>query len=282
MQLKKRMFIAGTAAFCLMASLAQAQTDSHAVAGGEDFKQNANVLTVAARPAPSGELLAHIMPGLQQQGVDLRIVPITDSTEPHQLVSTGDVDVACYGDQHMLALFNNQRYSHLVSLGELYIAPMKLYSSKVKDLKDVREHGIVVIPSETVGAARALQLLQAQGLIQLKPKAGLRASVKDIVSNPKQLIFREVQSSNIALELDKSDLIAVSNNFASQVFENLTDNSLAQEADSTPFATICVTTAGKKDNEQVQKLMHALHSQDALNFVHEKYKDVLTPVATGK
>jgi D-methionine transport system substrate-binding protein len=238
---------------------------------------HAEKLSVAATPVPHAELLEQVKPVLAKQGVELDIKVFTDYVQPNQQVADGQIDVNFFQHQPYLDSFNKERKTDLVTVGLVHVEPFGAYSSKLKDVKDLKDGALVALPNDPSNGARALLLLQKQGLIKLKDPANILATSRDIVENPKNLKFRELEAATLPRILPDVDLALINTNYALEAGLNPIDNALFIEGSDSPYANIVVTTPAKKDAASVKKLVEALNSPETKQFILDKYKGAIVP-----
>ena len=148
---------------------------------------------------------------------------------------------------------------------------MGIYSKKVKDLKDLPEGASVAIPNDPTNGGRALALLEKAGLIKLKDGVGIKATVQDIVDNPKNLKVQELEAAQVPRTLDDVDAAVINSNFAMQVQLNPVKDSLIIEDASSPYVNIVAVRTGDENRPEIQALMKALKSDKVKKFIEEKY-----------
>ena len=185
--------------------------------GGTDQKaaQDTKVLKVGATAVPHAEILEQVKDDLAKEGIDLQIVEFSDYVQPN--LATNDKELDANYFQHIPYLDNfveEHPEVKLVNAGGIHIEPMGIYSKKVKDLKDLAEGASVAIPNDPTNGGRALALLEKAGLIKLKDGVGIKATVQDIVDNPKNLKVQELEAAQVPRTLDDVDAAVINSNFA--------------------------------------------------------------------
>ncbi|WXL26109.1 MetQ/NlpA family ABC transporter substrate-binding protein [Ectopseudomonas mendocina] len=241
------------------------------------FSAQAESLSVAATAVPHAEILEFVKPTLAKEGVELEIKVFTDYVQPNVQVAEKRLDANFFQHQPYLDEFNKGRKTDLVSVASVHVEPFGAYSSKIKTLKDLPEGANVAIPNDATNGGRALLLLQKAGVITLKPEAGILATPKDIVENPKNIKVRELEAATLPRVLTQVDLALINTNYALEAKLNPTKDALAIEGSESPYANILVTRSDNKDSDAVQKLAKALHSDDVKAFINDKYKGAVVP-----
>jgi len=237
----------------------------------------AEPLSVAATPVPHAELLEFVKPALAKEGVELDIKVFTDYVQPNVQVSDGQLDANFFQHQPYLDSFNTEHKTKLVTVGQVHVEPFGAYSSKIKNINELKEGAQVALPNDPSNGARALLLLQAQGLIKLKDPTNILATARDVVDNPKKLRFRELEAATLPRVLPDVDMALINTNYALEAGLNPVNDALFIEGENSPYANIVVTTEDKKDNAAVQKLVKALQTEEVRNFIKDKYKGSIVP-----
>ena len=252
--------------------------------GGTDDGDAAETVTlkVAASPTPHAEILEQVKPILAEQGIDLVITEYGDYVVPNTAVEEGDEDANYFQHTPYLDQFNEENGTHLVSVGKIHYEPMGVYGGKTDSLENLPDGATVAVPNDATNEARALQLLAAQGLIEIDAAAGLKATPNDITSNPKNLEFTELEAAMIPNTLDEFDLNVINSNYALQAGLNPAVDALASEdADSEAaqtFANIIAVKEGSEENPAVVALVEALHSDAIQEFINTTYNGSVLPI----
>lgn len=235
------------------------------------------VLKVGASPVPHAEILNHIKPALEKEGIDLQVVEFTDYVKPNLSLSDKELDANFFQHKPYLEKFCADRKLSLVSAGTVHIEPMGVYSKKIKNLKELKDGAKVAIPNDPTNGGRALVILEKAGLLKLKDGVGISATVNDIVSNPKKLQITEAEAAMLPRTLEDMDIAVINSNFAMEAKLNPAKDALFIEAKDSPYANIVAVRKGDENRPEIQKLMKALQSDDVKNFINEKYKGAILP-----
>lgn len=237
----------------------------------------AETLSVAATPVPHAELLEFVKPDLAAQGVELDIKVFTDYVQPNQQVIDGQIDSNFFQHQPYLDSFNKEHGSDLVSVGLVHVEPFGAYSQKIKDVSELKDGALVALPNDPSNAARALLLLQNQGLIQLKDPDNILATARDVAENPRKLKFKELEAATLPRILPDVDLALINTNYALEAGLNPTEDALFIEDKESPYANLVATTADKKDDARITKLVQALQTDKVRDYILEHYKGAIVP-----
>ena len=248
-----------------------------AVAALAAFSVQADSLSVAATAVPHAEILEFVKPALAKEGVELNIKVFTDYVQPNVQVAEKRLDANFFQHQPYLDEFNKSRGTELVSVAGVHVEPFGAYSSQHKTLADLPQGANVVIPNDATNGGRALLLLQKAGVITLKPEAGILATPKDIVENPKAIKVRELEAATLPRVLTQVDLALINTNYALEAKLNPTKDALIIEGSDSPYVNILVARADNKDNAALQKLAKALNSAEVKAFIAEKYQGAVVP-----
>ncbi|MBS4879306.1 MAG: MetQ/NlpA family ABC transporter substrate-binding protein [Firmicutes bacterium] len=254
-----------------------ADTNGDATANGETI-----TLTVGATPNPHAEILAQVKDDLAAEGIDLVVKEYSDYVVPNTAVEEGDLDANYFQHTPYMEEFNEKNGTHLVSVGKVHYEPMGIYPGLTKTLEELKDGATIAVPNDTTNEARALQLLAAQGLIELKEDAGLNATPNDITSNPKNLQFKELEAAMLPQTASEVDLSVINSNFAMEGGMNPATDALASEdADSEAaqtFANIIAVKEGHENDPAIQALVKALQSDKVKEYIEKTYSGAVVAV----
>ncbi|MCD0502512.1 MetQ/NlpA family ABC transporter substrate-binding protein [Bordetella petrii] len=237
----------------------------------------AEKLTVGATQVPHAEILEVVKPALAKEGVELDIKVFSDYVQPNLQLADKELDANFFQHQPYLDTFNKDRGTKLVSVGLVHVEPFGGYSRKVKSVADLPAGATVAIPNDPSNSGRALLLLQKQGLIKLKDPSNIVATPLDIVENPKNLKFRELEAAMLPRALDDVALSLINTNYALEAGLVPTKDALFIEGADSPYANIVATRDDNKNAPAIKKLVNALHSPEVKQFIQEKYKGAVVP-----
>ena len=259
---------------------APASSSSDAQAPAETAEPT--VLNVAASPTPHAEILAQVKDVLAEQGIDLQIHEYGDYVVPNTAVEEGDEDVNYFQHQPYLDQFNEENGTHLVSVAAIHYEPFGIYPCKTDSLDALPDGATVAVPNDATNEARALQLLASNGLIEIDPNAGLKATPNDITSNPKNLQFVELEAAMVPNVTTEVDIAAINGNYALQAgFSSANDAIALEDADSEAaqtYANIIVVKEGNEKNPAVLALVEALKSDAVRDYINETYSNNVLPI----
>lgn len=238
---------------------------------------------VGASPTPHAEILAYIRDNLAAAaGLEIEIVEFTDYVQPNLALNDGTLDANFFQHVPYLDNFNATRDTDLVSIANVHIEPLGIYSKTITDLSQVPDGAVVTIPNDDTNGGRALNLLVANGFITLKPDAGYSATVADIADNPKNLKIVELEAAQLVRALDDSALAVINGNYALEGGLVPSKDALALESgENNPYVNILAVKRGNENNEAVLALVKLLTSPEVKTFIEEKYAGSVLP-AFGK
>jgi D-methionine transport system substrate-binding protein len=223
-------------------------------AGGKKDAGSATLtLTVGATPVPHAELLNLVKDDLAAQGITLKVVEFTDYVTPNTALIAGDLDANFF--QHIPYLESNPEWTAaLANAFGVHVEPFGLYSNSIKGIAELKDGATIAIPNDPSNGGRALLLLQANGLITLKPGAGITATPQDIATNPKNLKFRELEAAQLPRSLLDVDAAAINGNYALEAGLNPAKDSLIIEGAESPYVNIVVVKKGSEADSRIQAL----------------------------
>ncbi|MCL7429230.1 MetQ/NlpA family ABC transporter substrate-binding protein [Streptomyces sp. YS415] len=230
-------------------------------------------LVVAASPVPHAEILTYVKDNLAKDaGLDLEVREFTDYVTPNTATEDGSVDANYFQNQPYLDDFNKKNGTHIVPVVTVHLEPLGLYSSKVKSADDLKSGATIAVPNDSVNEARALKLLDANGIITLKDGVGNEATPADIVKNPKNLKFKELEAAQTPRSLNDVDAAVINGNYAIEADLKPAEDALVLEsADDNPYGNFLAVKEGGEDDPRVKKLAKLLTSPEVKKFIEDKY-----------
>jgi len=236
-------------------------------------------LKVGVSPVPHGEILSYVKDNLAEKaGLKLEIVEFTDYVQPNRALADGQLDANYF--QHIPYLDEEKAAKgyRFTALKPVHIEPLGLYSRKVRSLADLPTKGVVAIPNDPSNSGRALNLLAQHGVITLREGAGVKATQRDIVDNPRQLQFRELEAAQLPRSLDDTAASVINGNYAIETGLTPASDALALEkGDGNPYANLLVVRDGGDSDPRVRKLEELLHSSEVKTFIEDRYKGSVLP-----
>ena len=223
----------------------------------------------------------------KKDDIDLQIKHFSDYNVPNKALSDGDIDLNAF--QHF-AFLDQYKKAHkdtnIEALSTTVLAPLGIYSDKVKNIKDIKKGAQVAIPNDVSNQARALKLLESAGLIKLKKNFGLNGTTKDIESNPKDLKIKAVDAQQTARALSDVDISVINNGVATKAGKDAKKDPIYLEKASSdavkPYINVVAVNSKDKDNKTYKKIIELYHSKEAQKALKEDTKDGEKPVDLSK
>ena len=238
-------------------------------------------ITVAASQTPHSEILAEAAKILEKQGYELKVTVFDDYVQPNNVVESGEFDANYMEHVPYMEQFNKENGTHIVNAGGIHYEPFGIYPGTKKKLDDLAEGDTIAIPNDTTNEARALLLLQDNGLLTLKDGAGLTATINDIKENPKKLKFQELEAAQVAKVKDEVAFVVLNGNYALEAGYSVSKDSIAYEkADSVAaktYVNIIGVKEGNENSDGIKAVVKVLKSDDIKKFINDKYDGAVIP-----
>jgi D-methionine transport system substrate-binding protein len=236
-------------------------------------------LKVGVSPVPHGEILTYVKDNLAEQaGLKLEIVEFTDYVQPNSALADGQLDANYFQHVPYLEEEKAAKGYRFTPLRPVHLEPLGVYSKKVTSIADLPRKGVVAIPNDPSNSGRALNLLAQNGVITLRGGAGVKATPRDIVANPKQLEFRELEPAQLPRSLEDTAASIINGNYAIAAgLTPATDALVLEKADDNPYANLVVVRDGGESDPRVRKLEELLRSVEVKKFIDEKYQGSVLP-----
>lgn len=234
-------------------------------------------LKVGASTTPHADILEVVKPKLEEQGVNLEIIEFTDYVQPNVQLNEKKLDANYFQHIPYLEQFNHDQKMDLVNAGGIHIEPMGAYSQKIKSADELQDGAKVAIPNDPSNAGRALLLMEKNGLLKLKEGVGVNATVNDVVENPKNLQFEEMDPAMLPRALPDVDMAVINTNYALEGGLVPTEDALFIEGSDSPYVNIIAARQDNKDSDAVKKLVEALQSDEVKQYIEENYKGAIVP-----
>lgn len=273
--------IALAAAAALTLSLAACSgNNSSSTADNSSSDASNTVIRVGASPSPHAEILEFAKDQLAAKGYELEIVEFTDYVMPNVALYEGDLDANFFQHTPYLDNYNEQNGTDLVSACKVHFEPMGLYSETLTSVSDVAEGSKVGVPNDPTNEARALNLLEAQGLIKLREGAGLNATPLDIEENPLNLEFVELEAAQLPRNLSEFAIAAINGNYAIEagILDKVIVNEAADSESAQEYANILAVRSGELETDKTKALVESLTSDETREFINTQYEDQFIPV----
>ncbi|GAB6117887.1 MetQ/NlpA family ABC transporter substrate-binding protein [Thermoanaerobacter brockii subsp. lactiethylicus] len=234
-------------------------------------------IKVGATPVPHAQILNVVKPLLEKEGITLEIVEFTDYVQPNLKLAEKELDANYFQRIPYLEDFSKEHNLDLTYIAKVHIEPMGIYSQKIKNLSELKEGATIAIPNDATNGGRALLLLQSAGVIKLKPDAGIKATVNDIVENPKKIKISELEAATLPRVLSDVDAAVINTNYALEAGLIPTKDALFIESANSPYVNVLVVRKGDESRPELKKLAEALNSPEVKKFIEETYKGAVVP-----
>lgn len=244
-------------------------------AEGSTGSTDSKVIKVAASATPHAEILEEAKPLLEKEGYDLEVTVFDDYVQPNEVVDSGDFDANYFQHAPYMEQFNKEKGTKLVDAGDIHYEPFGIYPGTKKSLDEIADGDEIAVPNDTTNEARALLLLQDNGIIKLKDGAGLTATVNDIAENPHNIKIVELEAAQVARVTGETAFVVLNGNYALQAGYSVKKDALAYEAADSEaaktYVNIIAVKDGNQDSDAIKALVKVLKFDDIKKFIDEKY-----------
>ena len=238
-------------------------------------------IKVAASAVPHAEILEAAKPLLAEQGYTLEIQIFDDYVQPNLVVESGDFDANYFQHIPYLDQFNEEKGTHLVNAGGIHYEPFGIYPGTKDSLDDLEDGDSIAVPNDTTNEARALLLLQDNGIITLKEGAGLNATVKDIAENPHNVEIVELEAAQVARVTGETAYVVLNGNYALEAGFSVGKDALAYEKSDSEaaktYVNVIAVKEGNENSDKIKALVDVLKSDEIKDFINEKYDGAVIP-----
>lgn len=247
----------------------------------QDKQASGGKITVAASPTPHAEILAQVKDVLAEQGYELEVIEYSDYIQPNLVVDSGEIVANFFQHKPYLDNFNEENKTKLVPVASIHYEPLAIYPGKSSDLANIPEGGAIAVPNDTTNEARALLLLETNGLIKLREDAGLLATKNDIVDNPKNIEIVELEAAQVSRVIDEVDFVVLNGNYALNAGLKVADAVAQEEQESEAaqtYANVIVVKEGNENREDVKALIEALKSEEIKQYIADTYEGAVVAI----
>lgn len=250
---------------------------------GDSKKDSAEnkTIKVAASATPHAEILEYAKTALKEEGYDLEVTIFDDYVKPNEVVESGEFDANYFQHEPYLNSFNEEKGTHLVIAGKIHYEPFGIYPGTKKSLDDIADGDTIAVPNDTTNEARALLLLQDNGIIKLKDGAGINATVNDIEENPHNIEIVELEAAQVARVVDETSFVVLNGNYALQAGFSVSKDALAYETSDSEaaktYVNVIAVKEGNENNEAIKALVDVLKSDDVKKYINDTYDGAVLP-----
>jgi len=236
------------------------------------------VVIVGVTPGANGEIMDFFKKEAEKQGLKIKVVEFSDYITPNEALNNGEIDINAFQHKPFMDNAVKERGYKITDIGKTIIAPMALYSYKIKSLDEIKDGDKMAIPNDTTNGGRALLLLQTAKLITLKDNVGTTPSVNDIIDNPKHLKILELEAAQIPRSLEDMTFAAVNMNYAIKAKLDPKKDAILVESSDSAYVNVLAVREVDKDNPQLQKFVQLYRSETVRNFILEQFQGSVIPV----
>ena len=245
------------------------------------FAEEDKTITVAASATPHAEILEQAKPLLEEQGWDLEVTVFDDYVQPNLVVESGDFDANYFQHIPYLENFNEEQGTHLVNAGGIHYEPFGIYPGTKASLDELEDGDVIAVPNDTTNEARALLLLEANGVIKLKEDAGLTATVKDIEENPKNVEIQELEAAQVPRVKDEVAFVVLNGNYALEAGFSVAKDAIAYETSDSEaaktYVNVIAVKEGNEDSDAIKALVSVLKSDEIKQYINDTYDGAVIP-----
>ena len=245
------------------------------------FAEDDKTITVAASATPHAEILEQAKPLLEEKGYELEVTVFDDYVQPNEVVESGDFDANYFQHIPYLDSFNEEKGTHLVNAGGIHYEPFGIYPGTKDSLDDLEDGDSIAVPNDTTNEARALLLLQDNGIITLKEGAGLEATVNDIVENPKNVEIVELEAAQVARVAEETAFVVLNGNYALEAGFSVGKDALAYETSDSEaaktYVNVIAVKEGNEDSDAIKALVEVLKSDEIKDYINTTYDGAVIP-----
>ena len=238
-------------------------------------------ITVAASATPHAEILEEAKTLLKDKGYELEVKVFDDYVQPNNVVESGEFDANYFQHVPYLEQFNEEKGTHLVVAGKIHYEPFGIYPGTKKDLKDIAKGDKIAVPNDTTNEARALLLLQDNGIIKLKDGAGIKATVNDIEENPNNIEIVELEAAQVPRVVNEVAYVVLNGNYALEANYTVKKDALAYEKSDSEaaktYVNVIAVKEGNENSDKIKALVDVLKSDEIKDFINEKYDGAVIP-----
>lgn len=235
-----------------------------------------NHITVAASPTPHAEILAQVKPILEARGYELEVFEFEDYVQPNNVVDSGEIDANYFQHINYLEDFNANHGTDLAIAGRIHYEPFGIYPGTKAALEEIADGDTIAIPNDPTNEARALLLLEANGIITLKEGAGITATVNDIESKAVDVQLNEVEAAQVSRYKDEMSYVVLNGNYALAAgFKAGTDALALEKGDSEAiqqYVNVIAVKAGNEELPKIKALVDALKSDEIRQYISDTFE----------
>ena len=284
--MKKRVLavlLAGVLGAAALTGCGGSDKDGASGSSGADSSSELKEIKVAASATPHAEILEEAKVLLEEEGYKLDVTVFNDYVQPNEVVESGDFDANYFQHIPYLDSFNDEKGTHLVNAGGIHYEPFGIYPGTKKSLDELKEGDTIAVPNDTTNEARALLLLQDNGVITLKEGAGLNATVNDIEENTKDIKIVELEAAQVPRVVEEVAFVVLNGNYALEAGYSVAKDALAYESSDSEaaktYVNVIAVKEGNENTDKIKALVEALKSDTVKTYITDTYDGAVIPFA---
>lgn len=259
---------------------AAAETESKDTAATAEAESKGTIM-VAASATPHAEILEQAKPILAEQGWTLEVTVFNDYVQPNNVVESGEFDANYFQHIPYLDTFNEEQGTHLVNAGGIHYEPFGIYPGTKSDLSSLEAGDVIAVPNDTTNEARALLLLQDNGVITLKDGVGLEATARDIVENPYDVEIQELEAAQVPRVKDEVAFMVLNGNYALEAGFSVAKDAVAYEKSDSEaaktYVNVIAVLEGNEESDAIKALVDVLKSDEIKEYINNTYDGAVIP-----
>ena len=248
--------------------------------GGSDDKDS-KTIKVGASPAPHAAILEKAKEVLAADGYTLEIVEFNDYIQPNKALDEGSLDANYFQHITYMNSFNEEYGTKIVSAAAVHYEPFGIYAGTSSSLADLPDGAKIGVPNDTTNEARALLLLEQEGLIKLKDGVGINATKNDIAENPHNYEIVELEAQLLTTVLQDVAVAVINGNYAIDAGLNVSDALAVESAEGVAaeaYGNVLAVKEGNEESEAAKALVKALQSDEVKAFMESTYNGAVIPL----
>lgn len=262
-------------------TVASEQTSSETTTEEATTVESKGTITVAASATPHAEILEQVKPILEAEGWELEVTVFDDYVQPNLVVDSGEIDANYFQHIPYLENFNEENGTDLVNAGGIHYEPFGIYPGTKSSLDELEDGDVIAVPNDTTNEARALLLLEANGVITLKEGAGLTATTKDIESFSKKIEIEELEAAQVARVKDEVAFVVLNGNYALEAGFSVAKDAVAYETSDSEaaktYVNVIAVKSGNENSDKITALVNALKSDEITKYINDTYDGAVIP-----
>ncbi|RNA67982.1 MetQ/NlpA family ABC transporter substrate-binding protein [Alteribacter keqinensis] len=273
----KKLFLLMTMSVFFLAACGGQENEGNDTEEAQDEPEEEVTLTVATLIPPMTEILELVEPMLAEEGIELEIEVLGDNVQPNTALANEEVDANFFQHVPYMEEYNLNNDANLVGIEEIYFANYGVYSEQYDEVDDIPEGSVIAIANDVSNIDRSLAILDQHGVIELQEKTGNYYTKEDIIDNPNDYEFEEVDLLMLARTYDDADAVVMTPAYAAPLGLTPKSDALLTEGTDNEFAITLVAREDNADSEAIQKLAEAMTSDEVREFLEENYDETAIP-----